>query len=68
MSNFCVGTANKGGISTYEKRYGTAPTVDDIKPSGTVGLMQSPKKGHKLEPRGKRCTMLGLAHNSPSGT
>ena len=68
MYNRCVPAGKKTKISPFEQWHGFPPKTNDIKAFGTVGFMRALKQSHKLEPRGKRFIMLGLAHNHPSGT
>ena len=68
MSNMCVTSSLGGDTSPYEKWYGEKPSLQHVRPFGTVGYARGGKRAHKLAPKGEKCIMLGLAHNHPRDT
>ena len=63
MSNMCATSSREGGTLSYEKWYDNKPSLQHVRPFGTVGYARNGKRTNKLAPKGEKCIMLGLAHN-----
>lgn len=68
MGNMSWSTSNEGNTTPREQSYGTAPSLDQLQPFGTVRYMRTPARTHELAPLGEKCAMVGIARNHPSGT
>ena len=68
MPNMCVTSSIESCASPYDKWYSRKPSLQHLRPFGTVGYARKWKRAHKLAPRGEQCVMLGIAHNHARGT